>query len=66
MYHVAPHEKGWAVQREGAQRATSVHETKKEAVSAAREEAKSHMPSRLIVHKQDRSVQETFTYDEEE
>lgn len=66
VYHVTPHEKGWAVKREGAERATSVHETKKEAMSAARDEAKGHLPSRLIVHKQDRSVQETFTYDEEE
>lgn len=66
VYHVVPHEKGWAVKREGAERATSVHETKKEAVSAARDEAKNHMPSRLIVHKQDRSVQETFAYDEGE
>lgn len=65
VYHVTPHEQGWAVQREGAERATSVHETKKEAVRAARDEAKNHLPSRLIVHKQDRSVQETFTYDEE-
>ncbi|NBB74854.1 MAG: DUF2188 domain-containing protein [Bacteroidetes bacterium] len=66
VYHVSPHEKGWAVKREGAERATSVHETKKEAVSAAREEAKAHVPSRLIIHKQDRSVQETFAYDEED
>lgn len=65
VYHVVPHEKGWAVKREGAERATSVHETKKEALNAARDEAKAHLPSRLIVHKQDRSVQETFAYDEE-
>lgn len=65
-YHVQSHEKGWAVQREGAERATSVHETKKEAVSAARDEAKGHLPSRLIVHKQDGSVQETVEYDNEE
>ncbi len=65
VYHVLAHEKGWAVKREGAGRATSVHETKKEAVSAARDEAKGHLPSRLIVHKQDGAVQETFTYDDE-
>ena len=66
VYHVSPHEKGWAVKREGAERATSVHGTKKDAVSAARAEAKNHLPSRLIVHKQDRSVQETFSYDDEQ
>lgn len=66
VYHVTPSEDGWAVIREGAERATSVHATKKEAVSAGRETAKGHAPSELIVHKQDRSVQETFSYDEED
>lgn len=64
VYHVRPHEEGWAVHREGAERATSVHETKQEALEAGRDEAKNHAPSRLIVHKQDGSVQETFTYEE--
>ena len=41
------------------------YDTKKEAVSAGRKTAKKHVPSELIVHKQDRSVQETFSYDEE-
>ncbi len=66
VYHVLPHENGWAVKREGAERATSVHDTKKEAVSAGRDEAKGHLPSRLIVHKQDGAVQETFAYDDED
>lgn len=65
VYHVVPHDDGWAVRKEGAERATSVHGTKKEALSAGRETAKKHLPSALIVHKQDRSVQETFTYEEE-
>ena len=65
VYHVTPHEDGWAVQREGAERATSVHDTKKEAVTSGREEAKKTLPGQLIVHKQDGSIQETFSYDEE-
>jgi len=35
-------------------------------VSAGRDIAKKHIPSQLVVHKQDRSVQESFTYEEEE
>jgi poly(hydroxyalkanoate) granule-associated protein len=66
VYHVTPHDDGWAVMREGNEKATSVHETKKEALSAAREIAKDHVPSQLIVHKQDRSVQDTYAYDEED
>lgn len=34
--HVVPATGGWAVRREGADRATSVHETQAEAVKAAR------------------------------
>lgn len=66
VYHIVPHEEGWAVKREGAERATSVHDTKKEALSAGRDAAKNRLPSRLIVHKQDRTVQETFAYEDEE
>ncbi len=64
IFYVVPHEKGWAVQRQGADRAASVHETKKEALDAGREEARGRAPSRLIVHKQDGSVQETYTYED--
>ncbi|WP_022835408.1 phasin family protein [Salisaeta longa] len=63
VYHVIPHEDGWAVKRESAEQAAGVYDTKKEAVDAARSVAKKHAPSELIVHKQDRSVQETFSYD---
>jgi len=66
VYHVSPHEEGWAVIREGAERATKLFGTKKEAVSAGRDIAKKHIPSQLVVHKQDRSVQESFSYDEED
>jgi len=66
VYHVTPHDDGWAVMREGNKNATSVHETKKEALSAARDVAKEHMPSQLIVHKQDRSVQDTYAYEDDD
>ncbi len=65
-YNVVPREEGWAVIKEGAKRATSVHETKKEALESGRELAKSQAPSTLTVHKQDGEVQETLTYDGEE
>lgn len=65
VYHVVPHEEGWAVKRESAERATSVHDTKKEAVSSGRNDARAHVPSQLIVHKQDGTVQETFSYEDE-
>jgi hypothetical protein len=61
-----PGEDGWTVTIEGEEDPTETYDTKKEAVAAAREEAKTHAPSQLIVHKQDRSVQETFSYDEDD
>ena len=63
-YEVVPHPDGWAVQKVGADRATSVHGTKKEAVEAGRTVAGDHEPSQLIVQRQDGTVQDSFTYGE--
>jgi poly(hydroxyalkanoate) granule-associated protein len=64
VLHVVPNDEGWVVTLEGEDEAVSTHNTKKEAVSAGRTAAKTHVPSTLVVHKQDRSVQESFSYDE--
>ncbi len=62
-YVVATHaDGGWKVQAEGASRATSVHETKDEAVANAKELARSHRPSQLLVYKNDGTVQTEQTY----
>jgi uncharacterized protein YjbJ (UPF0337 family) len=53
---------GWKVQVEGASRATSVHKTKGEAVANAKELARSHQPSQLLVYKQNGTVQTEQTY----
>ena len=63
VYAVAKHADGWAVQRAGNERATSVHGTKKDALSAARETARSQAPSRLVVHKADGSVADEMKYE---
>lgn len=64
VFHIVPHAEGWAVEREGASRATSVHGTKSEAVGAGRERAKAGASGRLVVHRQDGTIQDTFTYGE--
>jgi poly(hydroxyalkanoate) granule-associated protein len=66
VLHVIPGDDGWTVTVEGEDDAVGTFDTKKEAVSAGRDAAKEHVPSQLIVHKQDRSVQESFSYDEED
>ena len=35
--HVTPHPEGWAVKKDGAERASSIHDTQADAVKAGRE-----------------------------
>jgi len=62
-FHVVPREDGWAITKEGAARATSLHDTKNEAVDAGRELAKEQVPSTLVIHKKDGTIQDTNSYD---
>ncbi len=62
-YTVKPREGGgWGVQAEGASRATSVHDSKDEAVSRAKKLAGDRRPSQLLVYKKDGTVQSEQTY----
>lgn len=54
--HVVPHQQGWANLRGGASRATSVHDTKREAEQAAREQSRRE-GSELVVHGLDGKIQ---------
>jgi poly(hydroxyalkanoate) granule-associated protein len=63
VYQVTTHDRGWAVQRVGAERASAVHPTKKEALVDARQTARAHAPSRLVVYKADGAVADETTYD---
>jgi poly(hydroxyalkanoate) granule-associated protein len=62
VYHVVPRGEEWVVKQEGVAEPFSVSATKKEALEAGRTLAKAHMPSRLVTHKQDGTVQESVTY----
>lgn len=64
-YAVRPHDEGWAVWKVGNKQASSVHSTKKEATSAGRELAQDHRPSELVLHRQDGTVQDSYSYDPE-
>ena len=66
VYMVVAREEGWAVRREGAKQASSTHNTKVEAVEAARELSKNNAPSRLIIQRQDGTIQEELTYEQED
>ena len=53
--HVVKRDTGWAVKKEGAQKASKVYETKKEAVKGAEKHKESG--SDIIIHKRDGSIQ---------
>lgn len=54
--HVVPHPDGWANKKSGAERASSVHRTKREAEAAAREQSKRE-GTELFVHGKNGQIQ---------
>jgi uncharacterized protein (TIGR02271 family) len=63
--HVEPRESGWAVVREGRERAISVHPTQAEAAKAGRDIAR-RGKTEFFLHAQDGRVREHRNYREEE
>src|SRR5215207_7409317 len=61
--HVEPREKGWAVVREGNERATSVHSTQAEAAKEGRNIARRN-ETEFFLHAQDESIREHSNYGE--
>lgn len=59
--HVVPHSGGWAVRGAGNERATSVHQTQREAVEAARNTAR-NQGSELFIHGENGRIRERNTY----
>ena len=59
--HVVTHPDGWAVRREGSERATVVVPTKTEALERAREISQREQGS-VVIHGQDGRIQEERTY----
>ena len=61
VYHVTHDGDGWALKADGAERAASRHDTKKEAVQAGRDVA-SRAEGRLVIHGMDGAVQREHDY----
>ena len=53
--HIVKRDNGWAVKKEGAQRATKIYDTKDKAITGAQKEKKAG--SDLIIHKKDGSIE---------
>jgi hypothetical protein len=59
--HVVPHADGWAVRGAGNSRATSVHETQRQAMDAARDIARNQQ-SELLVHGRNGQIRERDSF----
>lgn len=53
--HIVKRDNGWAVKKEGSQRATKVYDTKEKAINGAQKEK--NAGSDLIIHKKDGSIE---------
>ena len=60
--HVVPHEKGWAVRREGNKRITSKHRRQDTAIRKAKQLARKYKAD-LIIHRQDGTIRDRINYD---
>lgn len=60
-HHVVKHPEGWAVRREGSDRASAVRPTKEQAVERGKEIAQREQGS-IVVHKENGRIQEERTY----
>jgi len=62
-FHVTPRaDGGWNVRRENTSRASSIHDTKAEAINRAKELAKNQDLGQVIIHKKDGTIQTEYTY----
>ena len=55
--HVVPHADGWAVKPAGGNRASSVHDTQREAIDRGREIARNE-GTELLIHGRDGQIRE--------
>ncbi|MBI3771798.1 MAG: DUF2188 domain-containing protein [Gammaproteobacteria bacterium] len=60
--HVVPHKDGgWATKKEGADRAGSKHDTQREAIDRARDQAKREH-AEVVIHRQNGQIRDSDSY----
>ena len=62
-FRLAPHADGWALERDGGERALEVFATKKSGLVAARAHARDHAPATLVILRTDGSEADRVAYD---
>ncbi|QDT22419.1 MULTISPECIES: DUF2188 domain-containing protein [Gimesia] len=60
-YHVVPQGEGWALKRENAQRASSLHSTQADAITAGKELAKKQQ-TELVIHRPNGQIRDSDSY----
>lgn len=60
-YHVVPQGEGWALKREGAQRASSLHTTQTDAIAAGKQLAKQQQ-TELVIHRPNGQIRDSDSY----
>jgi len=60
VLHVVPHNDAWAVKREGNERATTTHQTQRDAIESARNLATEG--DDIVIHRPDGTIRERSTY----
>lgn len=59
--HIVPHADGWAVRGAGNRQVTSIHQTQREAIEAARDIARTQR-SEMFIHGENGRIRERNTY----
>ena len=59
--HVVPHKDGWAVRREGSERASSIHSTQERAIDAAKPIAQREK-TEVVTHGTDGRIRDSDSY----
>lgn len=60
-YHVVRRPEGWGVQREGGQRASSLHRTQADAIAAGRDLARRNQ-AELVIHGLNGKIRDSDSY----
>lgn len=59
--HVVPHKDGWAVKKEGNERASSVHDTQADALKQARDQGRQDKVE-VVTHGRDGRIRDSDSY----
>lgn len=59
--HVVPHDNGWATRKEGAGRVGSTHDTQRDAIDRARDQARRDQVE-LVIHRPDGRIRDKDSY----